>query len=113
MITSQLQAGLWQGVRRAWLTIARFGIGAALVGFVLSELGGLIFARGHGSIFVHLISIVVALLAAYGAALTAGIFVAIRSLFRALGDVESGLRSSFGSNWSTIDADSTPDDRAR
>ncbi len=109
MITSQIQEGLWQGVRRAWLTIARFGIGAALVGFALSEVGGIILASGHASIFVFLISIVVGLLAAYGTALTVGIVVAIRGLFSALTDVESGLRSSFSGNWSTIDADPTSD----
>jgi|GEM_PF-6086911 len=96
MFISQLQVQLWAAIRRAWLSIARAGAAAALGGFAFGELGGILFNGGHLTLFVHLVSFVLAIIAAYGAIVTVGIFQAVRGVVAAVADIESDLRTTMG-----------------
>ena len=112
MAVHQLRDGLWQGVRRAWIRIARLAALAALVGFALSEASASVLNGGHYTAFVHLVSLGIAVIAAYGAAVTVGIFEAVRGIFTALGDAENGLRASIdpAGGWQrppVVDAETT------
>ncbi|MBF6592427.1 MAG: hypothetical protein IVW57_18105 [Ktedonobacterales bacterium] len=108
MIVTNIQQQFWQALRRAWLRIARAGGLAALAGGAFGELGGLALNGGHVTGFMHLMSLLLALALGYGAALTVGIFAAVRGIFKALTEVETGLRSSMGTAWHVIDAN-TPE----
>lgn len=94
MIHVQLRGRLWLAVRRAWLRIMRFGVVALLVGFALTEVSANVLNGGHITLFVHLVALVVGAAFAYGAAITVGIFEAIRGLFGALGELETGFRAA-------------------
>jgi Na+-translocating ferredoxin:NAD+ oxidoreductase RnfD subunit len=91
MIGNRLQAQLRGAVRRGWISIVRVGAAAALGAFALGELGGILFNGGHLTFFVHLVSFALALIAGYGAALTMGIFQAVRGVFSAIADVEADI----------------------
>ena len=84
-MVAQLQEQLWNGVRRAWMSIARAAGATALGAFALGELGGILLNGGHLTVFVHLISLVLGLVAGYGVAVTVGIFQAVRGVFAAIG----------------------------
>jgi hypothetical protein len=106
MIVPNIQQRLWQGVRRAWRTIARASLGAGLGGIVIGEVLGVFFNGGHNTFFLHLISLVLGLALAYGAAVTVGIFQAIRGVFTVVEDLEREVRSAMGDQYSrTIDAE--------
>jgi hypothetical protein len=108
MIVTNLQEQLWNAVRRAWTTIARVAGIAALAGIAFGEAFGYALNGGHMTAFVHLASLVLGLVAAYGAAVTVGVFTAVRGLFRALTEVESGIRSSVNGGWQIIEAEHAP-----
>jgi len=97
---------LWQGVRRAWRSIARAGLGAGLGGIVIGEVLGFMFNGGHTTLFQHLISLVLGLALAYGAVVTVGIFQAVRGVFSIVEDIEREVRSAMGEQYGhVIDAE--------
>jgi hypothetical protein len=98
MVVPNMQQQLWQGVRRAWRRIARAGGIAAIAGIVVGEILGAFFNGGHNTFFIHLISLVLAVVMAYGAVVTVGIFQAIRGVFTAVGDLETQVRSTLGND---------------
>ena len=102
MNVPNMQQRFWVAVRRAWRTIARAGGIAALAGIVIGEVLGTFFNGGHNTFFIHLISLVLALAMAYGAALTVGVFQAIRSVFTVVSDIESEVRSTIGGEFSHV-----------
>jgi hypothetical protein len=106
MVVPDLQQRLWQGVRRAWRSVARAGVVAGLVGFVCGEIFGVLFNSGHITFFMHLMALLLGLALAYGAVVTVGIFQAVRGLFTAIGEVETQVRSSLGEAYDhVVDAD--------
>ncbi|MBA3823495.1 MAG: hypothetical protein H0X24_06250 [Ktedonobacterales bacterium] len=102
MIVPNIQQRLWLSVRRAWRSITRAGIGAALVGIVFGEIGGPLFNGGHTTAFVHLVSLILGLAMAYGAIVTVGIFQAIRGIFTVVNDLETQVRSTVGNEFSHV-----------
>ncbi len=84
----EFRGKLWQGARGGWRTIARAGGIAALAGIVIGEVLGAVFNGGHNTFFIHLITLVLAIVMAYGAVVTAGVIQGVRGLFTALGDAE-------------------------
>lgn len=110
MLAQELSARLWRAVRRSAWRIARIGMLAALAAFVVGEIAGDLFNGGHFTVFVHLVSLFAAVLAAYGAALTTAIVEAVRGIFGAVTDIETDLRQSFGAggSWQVVDAETPP-----
>lgn len=102
MNVPNMQQRFWVAIRRAWRSIARAGGVAAVAGIVLGEIGGALFNGGHNTFFIHLISLVLAVVMAYGAALTVGIFQAIRSVFTVVTDLESEVRSTIGGEFGHV-----------
>ncbi len=103
-MVTQLQEQLWSAVRRAWISIARAAAAAGLGAFALGELGGILFNGGHLTVFVHLISLVLGLIAAYGVAVTVAVFQAVRGVFAAVADIETELGAAVRGPGHVIDA---------
>ncbi len=102
MIVPNIQERLWLSVRRAWRSITRAGIGAALAGIVFGEIGGALFNGGHTTFFVHLASLGLGLVMAYGAVVTVGIFQAVRGIFTVVNDLEAQVRTTVGNEYSRV-----------
>ena len=102
MIVPNIQQRLWQGVRRAWRSIARAGIAAALVGIIFGEFGGELFNGGHTTFFVHLVSLFLGLVMAYGAVVTVGVFQAVRGIFTVVNDLEAQVRTTVGNDFNRV-----------
>lgn len=103
-MVAQIQEQLWGAVRRAWISIARAAAAAGLGAFALGELGGILLNGGHLTVFVHLMSLVLGLIAAYGVAVTVAVFQAVRGIFAAIGDVETELGAAMRGAGQVIDA---------
>lgn len=108
MIVGNIQGQIWQSVRRAWRRIARAGLIAALAGLIIGEFLGAVLNGGHQTLFVHIVSLTLALVMAYGATVTVGIFQAIRGIFGAVNDLERTVSSAMGATdrgWQVVDSD--------
>lgn len=112
MLAQELQGRLWRAVRRSVWAIVRVAVGAALAALLAGETLGAVFNGGHFTAYVHLVSLLLALVAAYGAAFTTGVVLAARGIFGAVTDIETELRRSFTggpAGWqTTIDAEPGP-----
>jgi hypothetical protein len=102
MIVPNIQQRLWLAVRRAWRSITRAGIGASLVGIAFGEVGGALFNGGHTTAFVHLVSLILGLVMAYGAVVTVGVFQAVRGIFTVVEDLEAQVRTTVGNEFSHV-----------
>ncbi len=105
MFVMHLRGQIWQQVRRAWIGIARAGTFAGLAGIAVGEIGGEAFNGGQITLFVHLASLGLGLLAAYGAVMTVGLLHAARGAASVARDIERGVRQSVSSGWQVVDSD--------
>jgi hypothetical protein len=91
----EFRGRLWQGARGGWRTIARGSGIAALAGIVIGEVLGWLFNGGHNTFFIHLVSLVLAIVMAYGAAVTIGVVQGVRGLFTTLSEAERRVNATW------------------
>jgi hypothetical protein len=106
----------FRDLRRSLGSIIRAGLTGALIGFVLTELFGLIIDGNWPSrIFVHFAALAFGLLLGYAASLTTATVLTVRGLRGATHQIEHMTRSAMGPGFHTantvVDAD-TPQQHA-
>ncbi|MGO8946229.1 MAG: hypothetical protein ACLQUY_00915 [Ktedonobacterales bacterium] len=102
----------FRDLRRSLGAIIRAGLTGALLGFILTELFGLILdGSWPARIFVHLAAVAFALLLGYAVSLTTAAIITIRGLRSATRQLEHMTRSAMGTGFhavdSVVDADTT------
>jgi hypothetical protein len=104
MLDNLLQNG-FRDVRRSLGTIIQAGLAGALVGFLLTELFGLLL-DGHWPerIFVHLAALALALTFGYAVSITSAAIITIRGLRSATQHLERVTRSAMGTGFRTVDS---------
>ena len=104
MLDNLLQNG-FRDVRRSLGIIIRAGLAGALVGFLLTELFGLIL-DGHwpSRIFVHLAAVALALTVGYAVSITSAALITIRGLRSATQQFERATRSAMGNGFRTVES---------
>jgi hypothetical protein len=111
MLDNLLQTS-FRDLRRSLGSIIRAGLTGALIGFVVTELSGLIFdGDWPDRIFVHFAAVAFGLLLGYAVSLTTAAVLTVRGLRGATQQIEHMTRSTMGTGFhtvdSTVDADTT------